>query len=170
MANALSCVIRHPQPSVTPGGKSEKGRQHGILLTGDANGGYARLSGKHGLEMLARLRYEIVPDDRDSYGPLRVTTKAYDYSIQTADKSKIIDFHWHPAGSSCVTFPHCHIGGAQLRDDAVLTRKMHVPTGRITLEYAIRFAVEIGCEPHNDRWEKVLEGTEAPHLQFRSWS
>jgi hypothetical protein len=82
--------------------------------------------------------YMIIRDNRPDFGPYRVTTRGYDYSVRRADRSKVLDYHWHPAGLSHEQRPHIHLGSAQLADDAVLSNKQHLLTGRVTFESVIR--------------------------------
>jgi len=170
LAGALNCVSQ-VRFEVTEGGKNQLGKVHGLFLTGTKiNDGYVPLKGAaRRLEFRARMLYEIIKDDRETYGPLRVTTKAYDYSLRTADHQGVFDYHWHPTGLSHESRPHVHIGAAQLRTDAVLAAKDHIPTGRITLEAVVRQAIAVGAEPLLKGWEDRLAASEGPHILFRSW-
>lgn len=169
LANALSCVaVAKIQPS--PKGKTEQGPVHTLFLTGIRNDGHVRLGGPTRLEFQARIFYKIVEDDRDGYGPYKISTRGYDYAICTSDRVEILNFHWHPSAQSHETRPHMHIGSTQLSSDSVLTNKQHIRTGRITFESTIREAIEFGAEPLHNDWAARLDACESPHLAFRSWS
>ncbi len=170
LMTALKCVTP-AWPQVSEGGKLDVGPVHRVSLTGwtESRRGYLRLS-QSDIEFRARLKYEIIRDARPGYGPFRVTTRGYDYSIRTTDGTAVLDYHWHPEGVSHATYPHLHLGSQQLRPDAVLSRADHVPTGRITFESIIRSLIERGIEPLATDWRERLERCEKPHLQYRSWS
>src|SRR4051812_5959406 len=168
LADALSCVAK-VKAVASPGGKTELNKVHDLHLTGVAGNGYVRLGGERRLELRARMYYEIIRDAREGYGPYRVTTKGYDYSLQTDDGCAVVDYHWHPLGQSHETAPHLHIGAAQLREDSVLSRKDHLPTGRITFERVIKTAIEAGATPLKTDWAECLHQTEYRHVLHRSW-
>lgn len=118
------------------------------------------------LELGMRMRYKII----EHGGGYRVTTLAYDHLLMQSSGEVIVNFHWHPDGSSHEKKPHLHVGSSQLARDAVLTSKIHVPTGRISVEQVIRQAIEFGAEPFGDNWEKRLDQSEAPFREHRTWS
>jgi hypothetical protein len=51
-------------------------------------------------------------------------------------EERLFAYHWHPTGASPVTWPHLHV-----LDPASALRKVHLPTGRISLEEVLRLAV-----------------------------
>ncbi|MFI7075622.1 hypothetical protein [Micromonospora sediminicola] len=91
--------------------------------------------------------YQIITDPREGYGPYRVTTRGYDYSVRQTDGAAVIDYHWHPVGLSHEKRPHLHLGSSQLRADAVLSNKQHILTGRLTFESVIRDLLGMGAAP-----------------------
>ena len=116
------------------------------------------------------MRFTIIEDDRDTYGPYRVTTLAYEYLLRTRDGQDVVGYHWHPAGVSHETNPHIHLGSAQLADNAVISKRAHFPTGRVTMESVIRLAIsQLGASPLTDKWNDRLVETEGPHILFRTW-
>lgn len=173
LADALSCVVR-TKIQHSAGGNAVVDKEHQLWLTGSDDNPYVKLdhtSGRPKLELLARMRYMLIHrEDHDGLGGYRVTTRAYDYSVQTQDKQLVLAFHWHPTGSSDVTTPHLHIGAQQLSPTSVLSHKDHINTGRITLETAVRTAVDLGAKPKFEDWAEILEICEGPHLRHRSWS
>ncbi len=171
LGEALKCVatakILH-----SAGGTVRLGVEHALMITGNDNDGYTKLRSlpdKRKLEFMARMRYLIIEDEREGYGPYRITTRAYDYAIQTQDKALVIAWHWHPSGNSHVTEPHLHLGSSQLSADSVLSEKAHYPTGRITFEAAIAASIQLGAKPNYEDWREILAMCEGPHIQYRSW-
>jgi hypothetical protein len=114
--------------------------------------------------------YRIIRDERPDFGPYRVTTAGYDYSVQTADGTAVIDYHWHPVGLSHEVRPHVHLAAAQLRPDAVLANAHRLMTGRITFESVLRDLIGMGVRARYDDWANILDVCEAPHVLFRSWN
>jgi hypothetical protein len=169
LASALSCLATTKiQPS--NGGMNKLYQDHNLYMTGIVGEGYVRLQGEPIFELRARMVYRIIEDPRAGYGPIRVTTRAYDYSLRLATGEAVIDYHWHPDGNSAETLPHLHLGSAQLARDGVLTRKLHVPTGRITFESVIKHAIDLGAKPLRHDWMSKLHAAEQPHIEHRTWS
>jgi len=166
---ALACVaVAKIQPSA--GGKKVLHEDHRLYLTRQGDSDYVRLKGDPVLELRARMVYRLIEDPRPGYGPIRVTTRAYDYSLRRTTGEAVVDYHWHPEGDSHESRPHVHIGSAQLRGDGVIGNKHHLHTGRVTFESVIRTAVELGARPLHQDWMRRLHATEEPHIQHRSWS
>ena len=159
---ALSCIA-HTKITVSPDGKHAVDRTHSWTLQ---RGLGARLRG--GFRLDARMKYQIIRDDREGYGPYRVTTKAYDYALcRESDGVELFAQHWHP--DSTYTAPHMHLGSTLLNPDEPLSRVAHIPTSRATLEQAIRLSMALGVEPICDDWDDRLTLAEGPHVLFRSW-
>lgn len=170
LAAALAAIARAPI-QCTPGGKNELDKVHNLYIGRLGDRAYLPLTvrGTINLELCARMQYMIILSERPESGKYRVTTCAYDYSIQQSDGRAVLDFHWHPEGESHETDPHLHIGEAQLRNDAVLTSKQHVPTGRVSFESIVRRLIESGVPPICEDWQDRLEKSEKLHKQHRSW-
>lgn len=170
LTSALACVA-NTKILTSPGGKNDMGTVHTLYITGAGNDdGYITLTGDQSLELRARMYYEIIRDPRIGYGPYRVTTRGYDYSLRTSDGCAVLEYHWHPSGKSHEVAPHIHLGDAQLRPDAVLRNKQHLPTGRITFEAVVKSAIESGALPLCDDFAERLHETELRHVQYRSWA
>jgi hypothetical protein len=168
LAAALACVAAAKiQPSA--GGMTVLHHTHNLHLTRQSDTDYARLRGNPALELRARMVYRLIEDPRLGYGPIRATTKAYDYSLRLTTGESVVDYHWHPEGRSHERLPHLHLGSAQLRKDGVIGRKHHLITGRVTFESVIRTAIELGAEPLQQDWAERLEAAEKPHILHRSW-
>lgn len=156
---------------VSPGGYRVLERVHSLTWgTPDP----VELRTRNGTKLLLDLAilYEIVhlPGDRD-FGPYKVKTRGYMHTVQTADEAEIFAYHWHPSSNSHETGPHLHIGSSALNPAGVLRKKMHIPTGRISVEETLRFCIsEIGVEPLRDDWLPVLADGEDLFRMYRSWS
>jgi hypothetical protein len=102
-------------------------------------------------------------------GGLKVTTLAYDYSIEDASGHEILAYHWHPDDSR-FKFPHLHIGhaaGTGLRGEI---RKIHFRTGRMAFEdIALQLIREFGVVPDRDDAEQVLESNLEKFRNHRTW-
>lgn len=168
MRDAIACVV-HAKISHSPGGNRLADAEHQLYLNRAENtplkGFIGDLSRRIRLELGIRMRYKIIRDDVG----YRVTILAYDHLLIQSSGEVIVNFHWHPDGPSHEKKPHLHVGSSQLAPDAVLTTKIHVPTGRISVEQVIRQAIELGVEPLTDDWQKRLEESEAPFREHRTW-
>jgi hypothetical protein len=106
-----------------------------------------------------------VPRDRR----FKVGTKAYYYTVRRAeDDGEIILFHWHPSGGH-VTYPHVHIGSAELSRNGLLSGKSHMPSGRIAFEQVLIMLHDLGAEPGQSDWEAVLDRNLKTFVDWRSW-
>jgi hypothetical protein len=167
LKGALACVAR-AKFLVQSEAKWAVDKEHFWALSGDD--GYVRLAGPSGLQLLARMRFMIIQEKRQEYGPYRVTTRGYMYGLRTSDHREVMQYHWHLSVHAHEVNPHLHIGSAQIAEDAVISQGHHLPTGRITFEAVIRMAIrEFRVEPLLDAWDDVLTAAETPHILYRSW-
>lgn len=136
-----------------------------------ARGEFAPLKGAPRLHLSVALEYELIETDDPDRGPWKVSTKRYRYHVVSDDKTEVILFHWLPEGNCSTEDPHLHVGHSQLTSGAVLTRKTHVPTGRVSLESVIRLLItEFGVIPLRADWSERLTECEAGFRRFRTWS
>ena len=64
--------------------------------------------------------------------------------------------------------PHLHV--TSQAGTAAITRKQHIPTGRVSLESVVRFAIaELGVRPIRDDWGRVLDAGQAAFDARRTW-
>lgn len=121
-------------------------------------------------------RFRVVRDDAilPPDGPHRVHTLEYWYQFSLDDERELFAFHWTPettvAGQR--SYPHLHIGTAVLATDPPILpgqlHKRHIPTGRVTVESIVRFAIEeLGVTPRIDTWREVLEAGQRQFDQYR---
>jgi len=100
-------------------------------------------------------------------GPWKVSTAAYYYGIHDRHQSEILSYHWHPQTERNYPHIHLHSGSSVIR----ALQGIHLPTGRVSLEQVLRLLIEeMKVKPIRPDWNKVLEGTQSRHEQFRSWS
>ncbi len=145
-------------PSETP---------HVLLLNGGSPVG---LAGDSRLSLSVIQHYRIM-EHAGARGPWKVSTGAYCYSLEDAEGSEVMAYHWHP-NQPGVTFPHLH-----MRADAQVgpkpLHKYHLPTGRVAIEELLRLAIkELGVEVRPRRredWEDVLDSAQAVYEEWRTW-
>lgn len=92
----------------------------------------------------------------------------YFYHLYAGDENELIAFHWHPGRKSQPDFPHLHVTS---RPGPVrIERKHHVPTGYVSLQAVIRFAIEeLGVRPRRPDWGQVLDAGQSEFEARRSW-
>lgn len=166
LQDIISCVA-HAKITLSPDGRHKIGRVHGMTLN---NGTPVALKGSPRLLLRIQMQYEIVPlPADDERGKWKVSTRAYNYELQTDDYRAVFSYHWHP--TSRVVRPHIHIGTSQLAKDAVLTHKHHMATDRVSLESVVRVCIEeAGVEPLRPDWDQVLTIREGNFELYRRWS
>lgn len=175
MQRAVACVTRE----VLGGRAYQAGDRPFVMAFLRTEGGHLRensapLGRRPTLLLSLRHQYRFVhvPEDVER-GPWAVTTLGYSYELLDKNEQRVVAYHWHPDPSIPATypaFPHLHIGRlfahpglpADFRVHASALVRAHLPTDRISIESILRLAIrELGVEPLNERWERVLEGTEA---------
>jgi hypothetical protein len=94
--------------------------------------------------------------------PWKVSTTGWIYAVTRQDGTKIVDFHWHPAITPLIPFPHLH---APSEPD-----KRHFPTGRVLIEDVLVLAVECGAQPRDSaKWDKVREANVGNFGKAATW-
>jgi hypothetical protein len=97
-----------------------------------------------------------------------VASRGYFYQLHEHGGREIIAFHWHPAPPGQPDFAHVHIDTHNRPPH--IQRKHHVPTGRVSLEAVVRFAIqELGERPLRPAWEHVLDAGQAEFDARRFW-
>jgi hypothetical protein len=105
-------------------------------------------------------QYRVIEDDISGY---RVSTAAYNYGLSDDSGRELIAWHWHP--ESKVVRPHLHVAADPL------THKAHVPTGRVTFESVLRLLLtDLQVSARRDDFHDVLDASEGPHIEYRSWA
>lgn len=122
--------------------------------------------GRQPIRLTVTHSYHVVPA-AGADGLWRVSTAGWIYDLADSRDEPIVAFHWHPEGSGRVTHPHAHVHG---RHDTVELAKLHLPTGRVSIESVIRFAIEdLGVAPRRPDWERILEQHELAFRREQSW-
>jgi hypothetical protein len=89
-------------------------------------------------------QFQVVHDTDDWH----VSTAQYAYDVLDGDGNELLSWHWHPATGTA--FPHMHIHAPV----GPVSHKMHVPTGRVSIESVIKLLVdEFGVVPLRDDCE-----------------
>ena len=78
----------------------------------------------------------------------------YQYELNDAGGNEILAYHYHPMGTSPVTYPHLHAG----QQDARLAHgKKHLPSGYISLAAIARCLItEFAIPPLRQDWADIL--------------
>lgn len=166
---ALACVAT-AKITVAKGGQAPQLDTQYAWSVNNAGGVQLRHDGDDELRLFAAMYWKLIKDDRPDYGPFRISTLGYEYSLVTRESTELWALHWHPSGRSWEQRPHVHLGDVLLARTAPVTSKTHLVTGRMTFENAIRWAVEFGARPLRDDWTDQLTLAETPHILHRTWS
>lgn len=127
---------------------------------------FVPLQGENRLEfsLLHLYQFEERPNQPGHWDAKSVS---YAYQLRVRGGGELVRFEWHPFGHQ-ISFAHLHIHGqaGPVRIDA----KKHVPTGRVSLEAVVRFAItELGVRALRRDWQQVLERGEQAFNDRRSW-
>jgi len=118
--------------------------------------------GRRGLFLAMTIFYNVVDSAFETADHVQVA--GYRYAVLDRQDREIIEFHWHPAGSSPITYPHLHLSGRLAPLDLgpgiepIRLGEIHLPTaGMITLADVVRLLItELGVGPRRADWERVL--------------
>lgn len=96
----------------------------------------------------------------------RLTTRQYIYKLTAKDKGTF-GWHWHPevedGQPAAATVPHVHVYDTP-------QERLHIPTGRVTIEDVFLFAVqEFGVKTRDTDGIAAIEATRGRHVDHRSW-
>jgi len=156
LRRALSCVAA--ARLFAPRGK-EPGDIEALSLSEDPLRLHSARIGP--LQFFIGHQYKLVQDGRHAW---HVSTVRYVYHLADEEGRELIGWHWHPASSA---YPHLHVPAEPIG------RRMHVPTGRVSLESVIRFLLDdLEVPATRDRindYAQVLNECEAPFVQHRRW-
>jgi len=130
-----------------------------------------QLAGPHRIKLRAVLTYRVVRWGKgDERGPLKVSTASYAYDLLSGNAA-LLTYHWQPVRRDGrphrVPYPHLHLGEAS---GHLLGPKNHVPTGRVSFEAVLRFAIEeLLVRPLRSDALARLARTEDRFLKFKTW-
>lgn len=101
--------------------------------------------------------YRVVPAGA-SGSRWEAKTSGWVYDLADSRDQPIVAFHWHPENSGRVTRPHIHVSGVH---ETVELRKLHFPTGQVSLAAVLRFAIEdLNVVPRRSDWQALLDDGE----------
>ena len=127
---------------------------------------YVPLRGRSQLEFSLQHTFRV--EQQDDLGDWTASTTGYFYQLQERSGPELIAFHWHPHQPNQPDFPHLHMRSHS--GSVEIARKQHVPTGRVSLESDVRFAiVELGVRPLRADWEDALNEGEQYVAEHRRW-
>jgi hypothetical protein len=166
LKDTISCVAK-AKIILSHDGWGGIGRVHALTVNNDQP---VKLKCRPTLMLRVTMHYEIVRTKEPDRPPWRVSTRSYAYEMQTASGELVWSYHWHPT-TPIAPGPHAHLGHTQLAENAVLSQKVHNPTGRVSLESVVRACItEYGVTAQRDDWDKTLALREGDFQLYRSWS
>lgn len=112
-----------------------------------------RLRGPLGFSLVLLHGYRIMPASRGQTATRRAETAFYYYALRLQDGPEALGYHWHPETplpADPVATPHLHLGaGLDIMRKPFIGA--HLPTGLVTLEQLVDFAItDLGVEPLRD--------------------
>ena len=120
------------------------------------------------VELLHRF---IVVKTEGERRPWAVTTTKYVYEVANEQDDTIAAWHWHPVTTQAgdqARWPHLHAYGAR---DTLTLHKLHLPTGRVSIEAVMRFLIQdLDVTPRRPDRERVLEQHEQAFHRERTWT
>ncbi len=131
LQRAVACV----SPAVLVQARSSPGAPYHLSFRDR----FVPLQGRHRLALSVLHAYEL-RGRAEAPGSLVVRSAGYWYQLRERNGAEVIACHWHPTGHGQVPFAHLHLAGQA--DTVTIDRKRHVPTGRVSLEAVVRFAIE----------------------------
>jgi hypothetical protein len=134
---ALGCLTT---AAITRQGQYELGEVYALTVNRGQPVLIQRASAPGRVELLISQQYRIV-EAEGQRGPYKVETRGYMYAVATHAGQEIVAYHWHPGGPSLVRRPHLQFeAGAQVTNGEIAAA--HFPTGRVSVEQFLRFAIE----------------------------
>jgi len=148
---------------------SRRGDEH---LTAAFQDRFAVLDRRSGEPLRLELRHRFAamraPVER---GPWVASTVEYVYQVFDEYDDMIAAWHWHPVTAQPgdqARWPHLHAYGAR---DTLTLHKLHLPTGRVSIEAVVRFLIQdLEVLPRRPDWERVLEQHEQVFRRERTWA
>jgi hypothetical protein len=107
----------------------------------------------------------------ENRGLWTASTTEYIYRVSDERDDLLAAWHWHPMtqlSGDDAPWPHLHAYGVR---DTLTLHKLHLPTGRVSLEAVIRFLVmDLDVAPRRADWRTVLDRREEQFRQARTWA
>jgi hypothetical protein len=121
-----------------------------------------------GLELYHRY---VIREAEGEHGPWTASTAEYVYEVKDQRDDKIAAWHWHPTTirtTDQAHWPHVHAYGDR---EGLTLHKLHLVTGRISLEALVHFLVDdLNVVPRRDDWREIVERGEEAFRQARTWA
>jgi hypothetical protein len=168
LRQSLSCILG-PAAVLKGTGDAPTGGPYLVVLYGQT--GPAPLGGPHNIGLVFQHTYVVVPTG-EAGSRYRVHSRSYSYELTTTDERPLLRYDWHPDSDDegAIPYPHLHLSGHTKPVD--LTHA-HLPTGRVSLEEVLRFAIsQLAVPVHRDHqadWAQILEANEAAFRAHSSW-
>jgi hypothetical protein len=167
---ALNCIVveRLTVPGVSP---HEIDFPYTVTLH---RGHPVNLRGPHRLSLVVSQSFRIVEAEGDR-GPYRVQTISYFYEVATRAGDEVLVYHWTPETEEGRNYGHLHVGRSCIAEASPLPHdrfhRLHIPTGRVSLESILRFLIEdLEVPSRKENWRDVLSNTERAFNQHRTRS
>ena len=154
---AAAACLGNAKWVASEGGSTGDAGVHAVALNG-----FNGMALNDGFHLEAVIRYEFVMKD----GQHAVSTRGYMYTLRHLGK-EVFSIHWHPDGKSEYKMPHAHL---PIAVGSKLVTKQHMPTGRMTFEHAVEWAINFGVTAARGDWPRILADTRDVHIKHRSWN
>ncbi len=166
LQEAVGCVTE-PILLLSKRGGYRIGEEYSLILR---EGDPVQLFGTSRIAVSIAQYFRVVEDERPDYGPVRVTTTAYYYTIVDGNDREVLTYHWHPdAPQSRTPYPHLQLEHGAMVGRPEL-RGSHIPTGRVALEDFLRLLIEVfSVPPKKDNWDHILGLTKRRFDLYKSW-
>jgi hypothetical protein len=133
---------------------------------------FAILDRRNGQALRLELRHRYaVSEAQGERGSWTVSTAEYIYEVADESDEVIAAWHWHPTSGQAgdeAHWPHLHAYGTR---DTLTLHKLHLPTGRVSIEAIVRFLIEdLDVVPGREDWRAVLDRHEDVFRQTRTWA
>ncbi len=162
LQKTLSCVT-NAQLYVGRPPRGDK-EQHALTLS-EGPAGVKRADGSRLSLAIGQLFHYV--KDKPNPGEWKVSTDSYAYSLGLPGNgtNEFLAWNWHPPNPP---YPHLH---SCIRSEAVEdAARLHIPTGRVSVEAVIRFVIEeLEAVPARDDWDEALAQNDSRFVQWRSW-
>ena len=142
--------------------------QNRKILTYEPPAKLQRQNGDRPLYLSITQTYLII-QTADGY---KATTSDYIYALQSKHNDDFIplfEFHWHPASTPRLKWPHMHINGNTYDGDV---GRVHFPTARVCIEDFIRILIrDFDVKPRlpHAEWREILTRNKAAFVAQSSW-
>lgn len=131
-----------------------------VLFLGEGEPVALKARDQRAISLTMIMGFQVVPAGGE-LGKYKVKTTSYFYQI-LKDESEIICYQWHPEETPKIWFPHIHVKGE--------LSKIHLPTGRVSIEEVIRLLIVEFKIVGKSGWEDVLRETQRKFERYRTWA